>query len=158
MTARMDIPELLNLVDTFHDSGLATVEVEVGSVRLSLRAEGQAARADAPAQCTAGASTPGAGATDTPEPGHANQVVTVTAPVLGMVGTAGAAAGVGPGSRVAANQVVATLEVRGRRVHVPAPVAGTVARMLLLPGALAEYGAPLMEIKLDGTGGSGVGR
>ena len=119
------------------------------------------ASAPAPAPASAPASAPaptavpspaatGAPAPETSAPPDPSELVTVTAPMVGVFYRAegpGEAPFVAPGSEVEPDTTVCILEVMKMMNSVPAGVAGTVVEVCQENGAAVEEGAPLFRIR-----------
>ncbi|MFR9805781.1 dihydrolipoamide acetyltransferase family protein [Pseudonocardia sp. RS010] len=56
---------------------------------------------------------------------------------------------VGPGDRVAVNQVLVEIETAKAVVELPSPFAGTVGELLAEPGATVQVGEPVIAIETD---------
>jgi acetyl-CoA carboxylase biotin carboxyl carrier protein len=142
------IRELAKLLD---ETGLTEIEVEHGDLRVRVRRQPGAknfpmvAAPVVPAPPAVMLAPGAAGVTDaTQHPG------VVTSP---MVGTAyvGAEPGARPfveiGSTVTVGQTLLIIEAMKTMNQIPAPHAGTVARILIEDGQPVEFGEPLMIIE-----------
>ena len=136
------IRELAKLLD---ETGLSEIELERNGerVRVARRARRPAA-AIAPAPVAAPAAPAVSGADLTAHPGL------VTSPMVGIAYLApepGARAFVEVGSRVRAGETLLIVEAMKTMNQIPAPRAGTVARILIEDGTPVEFGEPLVIIE-----------
>jgi acetyl-CoA carboxylase biotin carboxyl carrier protein len=137
------------LAETFRDSGLDELEVEVGGIAVRLTRPGTA---PAPAGAPAAAAPPAGAAAPTtpfgePAPGHRF----ITAPLTGVWYTSpspGARPYVQLNGEVATGQVVGLIEAMKLFNEIKSDVAGTVSRILADSGTLVKRQQPLFEVRL----------
>ena len=138
-----EVAEILRLLES---SSFDELDLEMGSVKLSLRRGGGGATAPAPrpAPAAAAAATPAQPAAVAPLRGDE-----ITAPLLGTYYRAprpGAPPFVDVGAEVEADTVIGIIEVMKLMNSVRAGRRGRVVEVLAADGALVEYGQPLLRI------------
>jgi acetyl-CoA carboxylase biotin carboxyl carrier protein len=139
------------LADILVATGLTEIEVESkdGRVRVARAAAPQVATLTVPgAPAPAAAAMPAASAAaEAVAPDEAAHPGAVLSPMVGIAYLApepGAAPFVTLGQAVAAGQTLLLIEAMKTFNQIKAPKAGTVARILVAPGAPVEYGEPLL--------------
>ena len=137
------IRELAKLLD---ETGLSEIELERNGERVRVARAPQRPLPAAPAPAPMPAAAAPA-ASDADISGHPGLV---TSPMVGTAYLApepGARAYVEVGSRVRAGETLLIVEAMKTMNQIPAPRAGTVARILIEDGTPVEFGEPLMIIE-----------
>ena len=137
------IRELAKLLD---ETGLSEIELERNGERVRVARAPQRPLPAAPAPAPMPAPAAQA-ASDADISGHPGLV---TSPMVGTAYLApepGARAYVEVGSRVRAGETLLIVEAMKTMNQIPAPRAGTVARILIEDGTPVEFGEPLMIIE-----------
>ena len=137
------IRELAKLLD---ETGLSEIELERNGERVRVARAPQRPLPAAPAPAPMPAAAAPA-ASDADISGHPGLV---TSPMVGTAYLApepGARAYVEVGSRVRAGDTLLIVEAMKTMNQIPAPRAGTVARILIEDGTPVEFGEPLMIIE-----------
>ena len=139
-----DLTEL-EVMREYGDDDSLQVRVSRQGVPVAAPAPAYAPPASAPAAATPSAPPPPAAPSGDPalDPGA------VTSPMVGTVYLSpepGAGAFVSVGDKVAEGQTLLIVEAMKTMNQIPAPRAGTVARILVEDGAPVEYGAPLVVL------------
>jgi len=163
-----DVAEIMRLVE---QSGFDELTLEIEGMKLSLRRGGTGAAAVVEAvgavravgaagtaegrvtQAAAGPAAAGLDKSTQAAPSGDPNVHDVTSPLLGTFYRApkpGAPAFVEVGAQVDEETVVGIIEVMKLMNTVRAGVRGTVTEILLVDGALAEYGEALLRVRKSG--------
>lgn len=134
----MDLERIERLIELMKQTGVAEISIEQPDYKISIKGAGSSAAAKSAAeQAAEPEATAGAG------------VVEVRAHMLGIFrhgDGSGPASGVEVGERVAAGQILGTIEAMKVHSEVHSPVAGTIKEVLVGEGASVEYGQPLFTI------------
>lgn len=148
MSAPFDAEAVRALAVILRESGLTEIEVEAKDLRIRVvRAAAPVAAATvaaAPVAVLAAAAEPAAKVDDAHHPGA------VLSPMVGIAYLSpepGAAAFVMPGQSVVPGQTLLLIEAMKTFNQIKATKAGTVARILITPGAPVEYGQPLLILE-----------
>ncbi|MGQ0620314.1 MAG: acetyl-CoA carboxylase biotin carboxyl carrier protein [Panacagrimonas sp.] len=148
--------EILQVLDMFQKSGWEGMQLESGSVKLSISKTGRPQLATRAATAPAAAPAPASVAVAAPAavlPPAAPMIdprwISVKAPLLGHFYASpkpGAPPFVALGQQVAADETVAILEVMKLMNHVKAGVAGRIARIAVANGDLVEFDQAILYI------------
>ena len=157
-----DVAEIMRLVE---QSGFDSLTLEMDGIKLSLRRGGSGEGAVDVKREVSAEAAPGPTQAPVPTVKPAPPVVTaapptadpnlhdVTAPLLGTFYRSpkpGAPPFVELGARVEEETIVAIIEVMKLMNTVRAGVSGTVTEILVVDGALAEYGETLLRVRKAG--------
>ncbi len=137
-----DVREILRIID---ESELDELRIETDGFSLHVQKRGAGAverdgDAGVPAQPPAVA----------PEPGSADELLTIPSPMLGTFYRAeapGSAPFVDVGATVEPDTIVCIIEVMKMMNSVPSGVTGTVVEVCSGDGELVEYGAPMFRVR-----------
>ena len=132
----MELQEVYGLMDRFAASGLTALEWARGEERISLRREGTASPAAAPAPVPAARAE---------EEGEA-----VASPLVGVFYAASAPEEppyVTPGARVKKGDTLCLIEAMKMMSEVPAPCDCVIEEVLKANGELAAFGEPLFRYR-----------
>lgn len=146
-----DLSELHVKRENPEDGSLNVRVSKVGSIAAPVAIQAPAAPAQAP--FPAQTSEPDAAATAPSAGDDGDPAALPGAVVSPMVGTAylhpepGAEPFVKPGDNVTEGQTLLIVEAMKTMNNIPAPISGTVKRILVEDGAPVEFGAPLMVIE-----------
>ena len=143
------IRELAALLD---ETGLTEIEVERDDtrIRIARNAPAVAVSAPAPAPVPAPVSTPTDKAASAPSTDPTNHAGAVVSPMVGTAFLAPEPGGrpyVEVGDTVSQGQTLLIIEAMKTMNQIPAPHAGTVARIIVDDGHPVEFGEPLMIIE-----------
>jgi acetyl-CoA carboxylase biotin carboxyl carrier protein len=147
-----DADAVRSLAIILADTGLTEIEIEgkEGRIRVA-RAPAQIAAAPATATVTVSPQTIApaapAPAPTTDDAAHPGAVVSPMVGIAYLAPEPGAAPFVTLGQTVSAGQTLLLIEAMKTFNQIKAPKGGTVARILVAPGAPVEYGQPLLILE-----------
>ena len=141
------IRELAALLD---ETGLTEIEVERDETRIRIARTAPAVAVSAPAPVPVPVSAPIAKAASAPSTDPTNHAGAVVSPMVGTVFLAPEPGGrpyVEVGDTVSQGQTLLIIEAMKTMNQIPAPRAGTIARIIVDDGHPVEFGEPLMIIE-----------
>ena len=144
----MTIQEIKELLDLFHSSGVAEMEVQRGENRVRLRRAGEAVEQVVPAPVTAPAQ--GAHLAPAPAPAAETNDTLVCSPIVGTFYDASspdATPFVKVGDAVERGQVLCIIESMKLMNEIEAEVAGVITAKLVENGRPVEYGEALFSVR-----------
>ncbi len=148
----MTIQEIKELLELFHSSGVAEMEVQRGDGRVRFTRGGAVGQV-ATAPVAVPAPAPVAAATPTPAtsaPASADESVIVKSPIVGTFyesPSPDAPAFVKVGDQVEKGKVLCIIESMKLMNEIEAEIAGTIVARLVENGRPVEYGEPLFSVK-----------
>jgi acetyl-CoA carboxylase biotin carboxyl carrier protein len=153
----MTIQDIKELLELFHSSGVAEMEVQRGDGRVRFSrgsTVNQVVAAPAPVAAAASApiaaSSPSPAATPTTAPAAADENTIVKSPIVGTFyesPSPDAPAFVKVGDQVEKGQVLCIIESMKLMNEIEAEVAGTIVARLVENARPVEYGEPLFTVK-----------
>lgn len=151
-----DVSFIASLAELLRDNDLTELQVKRDygendslNVRVSRQTQTivQAAAAPVAAAPAAAAAAPAAAEASNDPAAHPGVVPSPMVGTIYMAAEPGAAAFVSVGTTVAEGDTILIIEAMKTMNHIPAPMAGTIKRILVEDGGAVEYGAPLVIIE-----------
>ncbi|MDE0983574.1 MAG: acetyl-CoA carboxylase biotin carboxyl carrier protein [Yoonia sp.] len=153
-----DVSFIASLAELLRDNDLTELQVKRDygendslNVRVSRQTQTIVQAAAAPvamaAAPAAAAAAPAAAEASNDPAAHPGVVPSPMVGTIYMAAEPGAAAFVSVGTTVAEGDTILIIEAMKTMNHIPAPMAGTIKRILVEDGGAVEYGAPLVIIE-----------
>lgn len=146
-----DVSFIASLAELLRDNDLTELQVKRDygendslNVRVSRQTQTIVQAAAAP---VAMAAVPAAAEASSDPATHPGVVPSPMVGTIYMAAEPGAAAFVSVGTTVAEGDTILIIEAMKTMNHIPAPMAGTIKRILVEDGGAVEYGAPLVIIE-----------